>query len=762
MAARATATTITTSVEDEAQQTTGSYVAIRKGKTVKNCIFLCWDDCKEQIEGFDAAEYSTFSSLTLAETYLRIETSVSAKNIADATVFAECLAVLPPLLPPCSPPRMMEQEVERVMEEEQEEQDAVETTTTNATTTSNRTTTSPTTNRWRQLPNIASDITKRKDPPTLRPLASIANNDEASAKQGALDTAAATFTKKANHCVSPTPPPPPPTTPKEAAASSTESNRGADVAAPPPKKRRGRPPKNAMPAVDPPPAAKKKKRGRPKGSATTKHWKPQKRPPGSIEDEPLEANPSPIWWELYLILTHYQKRHSSVLDGTRTLLVKTNVRQLLRDKCISETITYATVRDWCKIQRDRYIQLTDEQRKESIKVQRLNAINFDWTKQVEDDEDANEESEQEAEQEVEKKDGDTPVESTPEAAAPSPNNQGKEEEASHVPPTSRLPWRWEAMLQQLVAYKGAHGTFDVPTHTTEDYAKLRKWVDYQRLAYRKVKLGGASEHKTGMMTKEKIEALQTIGFQLDEEGRKPSKRWELILERFKQHVEMEKSFEIDITTTATENNENDEEQDGVKERRELKTWIADQRAEYRSFRERKKSAFSEEKVRRLAAIGYEFEYVPFAQRLEQLKAFIQEHGTRVIPKDHELSKWARKAKLQIQRLEEGKKGVNMTQEQADELKELGFFTGNVREPVDTEEEIRKWEENFENMRRYKEENGDCLVGTAPPHDEFKVSTTPTILWLILLLPILNSRFILFLSIVLGHRAAPQLPPTARR
>jgi hypothetical protein len=80
--------------------------------------------CKEQIgEGFHAAERSTFSSLTRAETYLRIaESSVSAKNVADAaTVFAECLATLPPILPSCSPPRVMEQEVKRVVDKEEED-----------------------------------------------------------------------------------------------------------------------------------------------------------------------------------------------------------------------------------------------------------------------------------------------------------------------------------------------------------------------------------------------------------------------------------------------------------------------------------------------------------------------------------------------------------------------------------------------------------------------------------------------------------------
>jgi hypothetical protein len=241
-----------------------------------------------------------------------------------------------------------------------------------------------------------------------------------------------------------------------------------------------------------------------------------------------------------------------------------------------------------------------------------------------------------------------------------------------------------------------HGHLDVPSFgNDEEDTKLRSWIDNQRLNYRKFKQGTDMK---GSFTEEHIQRLQGLELVLEipemQRARKPSKRWELMLERLKQHYETTTSFEL-----------------YTKEEEELKNWVLEQKVQYRYMKEGKQSTMSNEKVRRLSAIGYEFEYVSFQERLAQLKEYIQTHGTRLIPKYHELSTWSRKIKIQLERFEEGKVNSRLTQEQADELKELGFFTGNVREPVDTEEENRKWEASFEEMRQYKEEHGNCLINS---------------------------------------------------
>ena len=44
------------------------YYAVKNGR--KKGIFLTWEDCKEQVDGFDGAEYKSFSSIHDAEAFL--------------------------------------------------------------------------------------------------------------------------------------------------------------------------------------------------------------------------------------------------------------------------------------------------------------------------------------------------------------------------------------------------------------------------------------------------------------------------------------------------------------------------------------------------------------------------------------------------------------------------------------------------------------------------------------------------------------------
>ena len=44
------------------------YYAVKNGR--KKGIYLSWEDCKEQVDGFDGAEYKSFSEIKEAEAYL--------------------------------------------------------------------------------------------------------------------------------------------------------------------------------------------------------------------------------------------------------------------------------------------------------------------------------------------------------------------------------------------------------------------------------------------------------------------------------------------------------------------------------------------------------------------------------------------------------------------------------------------------------------------------------------------------------------------
>lgn len=53
------------------------YYAVRKGKTAG--IYMTWDDCKAQVQGFSGAEYKSFPTISEAEMYVRGASNNSIK-----------------------------------------------------------------------------------------------------------------------------------------------------------------------------------------------------------------------------------------------------------------------------------------------------------------------------------------------------------------------------------------------------------------------------------------------------------------------------------------------------------------------------------------------------------------------------------------------------------------------------------------------------------------------------------------------------------
>lgn len=56
------------------------YYAVRKGKTAG--IYMNWDDCKAQVQGFSGAEYKSFPTITEAEAYMSgaVKNSIQVEN----------------------------------------------------------------------------------------------------------------------------------------------------------------------------------------------------------------------------------------------------------------------------------------------------------------------------------------------------------------------------------------------------------------------------------------------------------------------------------------------------------------------------------------------------------------------------------------------------------------------------------------------------------------------------------------------------------
>jgi len=65
----------------ETQTVAFDFYAVKKGKGVRNCIFLSWDDCNSHVEHFDDASYSVFNDIDHAVSYVLDNDLIDFKNM---------------------------------------------------------------------------------------------------------------------------------------------------------------------------------------------------------------------------------------------------------------------------------------------------------------------------------------------------------------------------------------------------------------------------------------------------------------------------------------------------------------------------------------------------------------------------------------------------------------------------------------------------------------------------------------------------------
>ena len=134
-----------------------------------------------------------------------------------------------------------------------------------------------------------------------------------------------------------------------------------------------------------------------------------------------------------------------------------------------------------------------------------------------------------------------------------------------------------------------------------------------------------------------------------------------------------------------------------------------QRKECKLYKANKKSSITQERIQMLTDLNFIWVAVtdiPWDVRLEQLKAYKKKHGDCLVPnkfkEDNALGRWVDKQRQDYRKLKEGKASV-MNDEKIRKLEELGFCW-SVDEFV--------WNNRFEELKKYKEEKGNCLV----PHN----------------------------------------------
>ena len=219
-----------------------------------------------------------------------------------------------------------------------------------------------------------------------------------------------------------------------------------------------------------------------------------------------------------------------------------------------------------------------------------------------------------------------------------------------------LSARTEEMFARLVEYKKLHGDCNVP-RAGSDY-QLWQWVANQRQFRRR-----------DTLPPDRLQRLETLGFEWDPHAAS----WEKMFERFTGYKQRG---------------------DGnVPQDRQLARWIVDQR------RLRTRGRLSEDRIRRLDELGFEWEpdAAKWDEMFERLAVYKMQNATCAVPlkwaKDPELGRW-------VNRQRSHKKRRLLSEDQLRRLNALGFAC---------EPKSAFWEEMFMRLVAFRARAGHCNV-----------------------------------------------------
>ena len=316
------------------------------------------------------------------------------------------------------------------------------------------------------------------------------------------------------------------------------------------------------------------------------------------------------------------------------------------------------------------------------------------------------------------------------------NSQQQQEVAPPSKKKARIHWaaRWNNMYEELRAYKSQHGHCVVPL----SYGPLGKWVDRQRQQYKKQWKGVRFSR-----TEDRRALLDQLGFAWSVHEHISVAATGIV------HPSSNSSSESSNTAASTEqtdnNNDNNNNEDvgsasstsknvykqlpwservaqlaQYKDQHgtchvpynhtnsTLTKWIDRQRIQYRRYTEGKPSQLTKERIEQLNQMGFVWSMTgPKVQtdwkvRLEHLKAYKEIHGDCLVsynyPQDPSLGKWVEKQRSLYKHIQDGKPS-QLSLERIDALNQIDF-TWSLQ---------TGWKVRYEELKRYKDERGDCLV-----------------------------------------------------
>ena len=224
--------------------------------------------------------------------------------------------------------------------------------------------------------------------------------------------------------------------------------------------------------------------------------------------------------------------------------------------------------------------------------------------------------------------------------------------------THRFLQKWSERFDKLKEFKRQHGHSRVSANYEEDGIKLGRWVERQRVDYKKCRQG-----KPSNITQERIDQLNSIEFE-----------WSLRETSWNQHFEALQSFKADKGHCRA--SQHYETSDGIK----LGRWAHKQRTEYSKLQQGKSSSITQERINQLNSLGFEWNLpeTSWNQHFDALQCFKAQKGHCRVPwqyKHHggiKLGCWVHRQRKEYQKLQRGKSSA-ITQERIKKLSEIDFI-----------------------------------------------------------------------------------------
>mmetsp|Transcript_12105 Transcript_12105/g.18207 ORF Transcript_12105/g.18207 Transcript_12105/m.18207 type:complete len:477 (+) Transcript_12105:225-1655(+) len=245
--------------------------------------------------------------------------------------------------------------------------------------------------------------------------------------------------------------------------------------------------------------------------------------------------------------------------------------------------------------------------------------------------------------------------------------------------------KWSLRFHELQSYKAKYGHCNVPAGSS----KLGKWIATQRQHY----WLNRDVENSDIMSDERVLKLESIGFHQDwvPDGlTRKQYLWDYMFEELQ-------SYKVEHGHCNVHVNQNSGG--------ELGTWVATQRQQYRLLKEGKTSCMTDERVRRLESLGFQWSiWDSMFQELQWYKA-THGHCNVKMRSGGKLAYWVKAQRQQYRLLRKGKRSPHMPSEREQKLESIGFQWC----PRSETKINLSWDEMFVELQLYKAKYGHCNV-----------------------------------------------------